>query len=93
MKSLMVAVLQNNYGAIEQMFVQPRQSLEEKIYSSIVVHIAVGFTAREDIDLVQLFHTMMTSPKLLQVIYLLCKLLCMSITLECILTSYARRYR
>ena len=67
MKLLMVALLQNNYGAIEQMLVQHRQSLEEKIYSSIVVHIAAGFTARGDIDLVQLFHTMMTSPNLLQV--------------------------
>ena len=67
MKSLMVAMLQSNYGAIEQMLVQPRQSLEEKIYSSIVVHIAAGFTARGDIDIVQLFHTMMTNPKLLRV--------------------------
>ena len=68
------AILQNNYKgagdeAVKQLFVQPQQSLEDKIYSSIVVHVAAGLTARGDINLVQLFHTMMMTPGLLQVLY------------------------
>ena len=68
------AILQNNYKgtgyeAVEQLFVHPQQSLEDKIYSSIVVHVAAGLTARGDINLLQLFHTMMMTPGLLQVHY------------------------
>ena len=74
MIQLTTAILQNNYKgtgdeSIKQLFVQPQQSLEDKIYSSIVVHIAAGFTARGDLNLVQLFHTMMMTPRLLKVHY------------------------
>ena len=53
---------------VESLFVQPKQSLEDKIYSSIVVHVAAVFTERSDIQLIKLFHGLMTDPVSLSVI-------------------------
>ena len=94
MRRLITAVLDNNYhgnGVVEQLKVQPQQSLEDKLYSSIVVHVAAVFTGKENDNLTQLFHIMMTNPGILKVI-VINNVCTYQFLLGCIFTNYARRY-
>ena len=94
MRQLIIAVLDNNYhgnGVVEQLKVQPQQSLEDKLYSSIVVHVAAVFTGKEDNSLTQLFHIIMTNPGILKVI-VINNICTYQFLLGCSFTDDARKY-
>ena len=70
MKQLMSALFHNTFngdGAVQQLFVQPNQNLMNRIYSSIVVHVATGFLGKRDSSLLQPFHIMLRNPQSLEV--------------------------
>ena len=65
----MSALVSNNFhgdGKVQELFAQPSQTLKDRIYSSVVVHVAAGFLGKLD-TLFQPFHMMLTSPENLEV--------------------------
>lgn len=65
-----IALLDNQFsamGSVEGMFIQPERSLADKIFTSVVVHIATGVIALKDLPLLQVFFKMITDPEILEV--------------------------
>ena len=53
-------------GKVPQLFARPDQSLINRIYSSVVVHVAAGFIGKTD-HLLRPFYMMLTNPIILEV--------------------------
>ena len=69
MKRLMSTLVNNTFhgeGKVPQLFARPDQSLINRIYSSVVVHVAAGFIGKTD-HLLRPFYMMLTNPIILEV--------------------------
>ena len=70
MKQLMSALIFNNFngnGAVQQLHVHPNQTRNDRIYSSVVIHVAAGFLGKMETPLLKPFHMMLTNPRSLEV--------------------------
>ena len=65
----MSALVNNSFhgeGKVLELFARPDQSLINRIYSSVVVHVAAGFIGKTDY-LLRPYYMMLTNPIILEV--------------------------